>query len=79
MRDKLGWLDALLPEKTFIAGERFTIADIVLYVALDFGATVGQPLDPARTHVAAWMARVAARPSAMASLHPMAASVGMRG
>jgi len=53
VRDKLSWLDALLPGRRFIAGDRFTIADIVLFMALDFGATVGQPLDPALANVSA--------------------------
>ena len=79
VRDKLAWLDALIRGRPFIAGERFTIADIILFVALDFGGSVGQPLDPTLEHVGAWRARVAARPSAAGSLHPMADAVGMRG
>ena len=31
------WLDGLLAGQQFIAGDRFTIADIILYCALDFG------------------------------------------
>jgi glutathione S-transferase len=78
-RDNLEWLDALLKGKTFIAGDRFTIADIILYVALDFGASVGQPLDPSLTNLAAWRQRVASRPSAGGSLHPLSAATGMNG
>ena len=78
-RDKLAWLDGLLPGKPFIVGDRFTIADIVLYCALDFGASVAQPLDPDLTRVGAWYERVGSRPSASGSLHPMAGAVGMRG
>jgi glutathione S-transferase len=52
---------------------RFTIADIILYCALDFGASVGQPLPDDVKRVQAWLARVAARPSAEGSLHPAAA------
>ena len=78
-RDNLAWLDALLKDKTFVAGDRFTIADIILYCALDFGASVGQPLDAALTNVAAWRARVASRPSAAGSLHPLSAATGMNG
>jgi glutathione S-transferase len=78
-RDNLAWLDSLLAGKQFIAGERFTIADIILYCALDFGASVGQPLDDALKNVVAWKARVASRPSAAASLHPMSAAAGMKG
>ena len=78
-RDGLAWLDRLLADKPFIAGERFTIADIILYCALDFGAGVGQPPDPAHANLARWFARVAARPSAAGSLHAQAGAVGMRG
>ena len=77
--DNLGWLDGLLSGKRWVAGNRFTIADIILYCALDFGRGVGQPLDPALTNVAAWFDRVAARPSAAESLHPMSAAIGSAG
>jgi glutathione S-transferase len=79
VRDKLGWLDALLPGKQFITGERFTVADIILYCALDFGGSVGQAHDPSLEHLQTWFRRVASRPSAAGSLHEMAASIGMRG
>ncbi len=78
-RDNLVWLDPLLAGKQFIAGDRFTMADVILYCAVDFGVTVGQPLDPALANVAAWKKRVAARPSAAGSLHPMSATRGMNG
>jgi glutathione S-transferase len=79
VQKRLAWLDGLMEGRTFIAGDRFTIADIVLYCALDFGASVGQQLDPACARVTRWMAGVAERPSAKQSLHPMSASVGMTG
>ena len=79
VQDKLGWLNGLLAGKEFLAGPRFTIADIILYCAIDFGGSVGQPLDPSLTQVGSWFARVAARPSATGSLHPTAAATGMRG
>jgi len=62
-RDNLTWLDGLLAGRRWIAGDRFTIADIILYCALDFGRGVAQPLDPALKNVTAWFERVAARPS----------------
>lgn len=79
VRDNLAWLDGLMAGRQLIAGERFTIADIILYAALDFGSGVGQAPDPKHENLAAWFARVAARPSAAASLHPSSAQVGMRG
>jgi len=79
VRDNLGWLDPLLAGKTWIVGPRFTVADVILYCALDFGRGVGQPIDPALGNVSAWFERVAARPSAAASLHPLAATIGSAG
>ena len=78
VQERLAWLDELLRGKSWIAGDRFTLADIVLYCALDFGAGVGQSLDPAQKNVDAWFGRVAARPSAEQSLHPAAVAAGMR-
>ena len=65
-QDKLAWLDARLATQTYVAGDAFGLADIMLYCFLAFGNVVGQPLDPALTNVGAWFARVAARPSASA-------------
>jgi len=67
-REKLAWLDGLMDGNQFIAGARFTLADIFLFAFLDFGRTVGQPLDPALHWLSGWFERVAARPSAAASL-----------
>lgn len=66
-REKLAWLDGLMNGNPFIVGERFTLADILLFAFLDFGRTVGQPIDPALKWVPGWFARVEARPSAAAS------------
>jgi glutathione S-transferase len=63
---RLQWLNGQMAGKEYLCGKRFTLADIFLYGWLDFGNQVGQPLDPANTNIAAWMARVAARPSAKA-------------
>jgi glutathione S-transferase len=79
VQDGLKKLDRLLEGKDYIAGKRFTIADIILYCALDFGAGVGQTIDPSLKNVNAWFKRVDSRPSAKASLHPAAAQVGRKG
>jgi glutathione S-transferase len=79
VRQRLAWLEGLMDGRTFLGGERFTIADIILYVALDFGGSVGQALDPNLRRLTAWMARIAERPSARASLHPMSDTVGAKG
>jgi len=79
VQDKLKWLDAQLQGKEYIAGNRFTVADIILYCALDFGGSVGQKIDPSQKNVNAWFKRVESRPSAKASLHPASAQTGMKG
>ncbi len=66
-QDKITWLDGLIAGKTFVAGERLTLADILLFCFLDFGAGVGQPLNPENKNIVAWYERMKARPSAAAS------------
>lgn len=78
-QDRVAWLDAMLGTGPFLAGERFTMADIWLYGWLDFGISVGQPFDRRLTRIGAWFERVAARPSAAASLHPACQPGGVRG
>jgi glutathione S-transferase len=65
-REKLAWLDGHMAGHTYIVGDRFTLADVMLYCFTNFGGKVGQALDPAWSNLAAWYARVAARPSAAA-------------
>ncbi len=77
-RENIEKLDGWLESGDYLAGDRFSLADIVLYCFLDFAPGIGQPLDPALKRVAAWFERVAARPSAEASLHPAAVAGGMR-
>jgi glutathione S-transferase len=62
----LAWLDAELAKREYIAGERFSIADITALVAIDFGRVTGIRIAPEQHQLAAWHARVSARPSARA-------------
>tara|TARA_R110002110_G_scaffold59726_24_gene168806 strand:+ start:12716 stop:13333 length:618 start_codon:yes stop_codon:yes gene_type:complete len=66
-QDKLAWLDKLMAGRDYLAGKRISLADILLFGVLDFGATVGQPINPAFTNISAWFDRMKARPSASAS------------
>ena len=61
-REKLAWLDGLM-RGPWIAGDRFTLADVLLFAFLEFGAQVGQALDPKLLKLSDWYARVAARES----------------
>jgi glutathione S-transferase len=60
------WLDGLVGGRTFICGERLTLADILLFVFLDFFAGIKQPLNEANKNIVAWYGRMKARPSAAA-------------
>jgi glutathione S-transferase len=62
----LGWLDEELAGRPFIAGERYTIADIVAQCAFVLGKAAGVRIPPERAHLARWFADVSARPTARA-------------
>jgi glutathione S-transferase len=62
----LKWIDGEMAGKEFVCGKRFTLADILLFCMVDFGNTVGQPLNPDFKNLAAWFDRVKERPSAKA-------------
>ncbi len=66
-KQQLQWLDAQIGNKPFIAGARFTIADITTEVAVDFAVQMaGVPMDPALKNLARWHKSVSSRPSAKA-------------
>ena len=64
--NRLQWLNGQLEGKSYICGDRFTLADMLLYCWIDFFGQNGQPLDAANSNIAALVARVAERPSAKA-------------
>lgn len=65
-KDRLLWLDGQLQGREFVCGDRFSLADVLLFAFLAFGAQVGQPIPDEAAWVKAWFARVQARPSAAA-------------
>jgi glutathione S-transferase len=64
--EALPWLDAELESREFIAGERYTIADITALVSLDFGRVSGIKIAPELKNLSRWYAAVSSRPSARA-------------
>ena len=52
--------------RIFVCGDRFSLADILLYCFLAFGAQVGQPLPAEAKWLPVWFAKVKERPSASA-------------
>ncbi len=63
---KLVWLDGLLQGRTWVCGDRYTLADMLLLAFVEFGASVGQPMPAGAPWLADWAKRAAARPSAAA-------------
>ena len=62
------FLDGQLATRDFIAGDAYSMADILALTTTDFaGALVEMPFDESLSNLAAWHARVSARPSASAS------------
>lgn len=64
--ERLAWLDGQMAGKTFVCGDRLTLADILLFAFVDFFEGFGQPYDKSLKAVGPWYARMKARPSAAA-------------
>jgi glutathione S-transferase len=60
------WLDGELAARPFVAGDRYTIADITALCGIDFGRVTGIRIQPEQKHLARWHETVSARPSAKA-------------
>lgn len=59
------WFDQMLQRQPWMAGERFTIADITAFCAIEFARLMKfRPADQGMPALQAWRDRVAARPSA---------------
>jgi glutathione S-transferase len=65
-RARLAWLDRDLANRPFIAGARYTLADITALCALDFGRVVDIRIAPEQKNLLRWYASVSSRPSAKA-------------
>ena len=68
MREAARWLDDTLAQQPYVAGERFTIADITAFCALEFARGLMKFVPGAENmpHLQAWRDRVAERPCARA-------------
>jgi glutathione S-transferase len=60
------WLDAELASREFIAGDRYTIADITAQVGIDFGRVTDIRIQPEQKNLQRWYDAVSSRPSAKA-------------
>ncbi len=59
-------MDARLAQSEFVAGARYTIADITALVTVDFAASAKLTIPESHAHLRRWHAQVSARPSAKA-------------
>ena len=68
MREWARWLDQALAAQPYVAGQRFTIADITAFCAMEFarGLMKFRPGAEGMQHLQAWRDRIAERPSAAA-------------
>ncbi|TNF62731.1 MAG: glutathione S-transferase family protein [Burkholderiales bacterium] len=66
VRETAAWLDAELQRQPWVAGERFTIADITAFCALEFARLMRfRAGEEGFAALQAWRDRVAERPSAL--------------
>ncbi len=63
-QDNLAWLDKEMASRQFLCGDRFTMADVLLYCFTNWAGGGKQPINPEHKNVTAWFERVGARPSA---------------
>lgn len=59
-------MDTHLEKREFVAGPRFTIADITAQITIEFAKWAKLPIPESCPHLARWFAAVSARPSAKA-------------
>ena len=65
-QEKLAWLDGEMEGKDYICGDRFSLADVMLFCFITFGATVGQSISEENTNLTSWYDRVKERSSTAA-------------
>jgi glutathione S-transferase len=64
--DRLAWLDGQLATRKFVAGDKYSVADITTLCAIDFGRPVNIRIPPELANVQRWHKDVSSRPSAKA-------------
>ena len=64
--DRMRWLDKELADREFIAGDRYTIADITGQCGFLLGKNTGTPIPEECANLTRWFKAVASRPTARA-------------
>ena len=65
-QEKITWLDGQMTGKSFVCGDRFSLADIVLFAFIEFFGQMGQAMNADNSNMVDWYERVKQRPSAAA-------------
>lgn len=65
-QDGIKWFDEQIAGRDTVVPGRFSLADVTLFAFLEFGGSVGQPIDPSCKNVLAWYEKVSERPSVQA-------------
>ena len=67
VKEAMSWIDRELGDgRTYLAGDAFSMADIVLLCAVDFAKFVNMPIPDEAANLKRWHASVSARPTARA-------------
>jgi len=67
LAERFDWLEGELAHRSYMAGDRFTVADITALCAIDFGKVSDIRIKgETHPHLAGWHKRVSERPSAKA-------------
>ena len=61
--ERMAWLDGELADREFIAGDRFTVADITAFTAISLGRIPKIRIAEEQTNLQRWFDAVGARPS----------------
>jgi len=65
-QESMALLDGVLAGQRFVAGDRYSIADVTALVGIDFARVVKLRPEPEQKNLLRWHAEVSARPSAKA-------------
>jgi glutathione S-transferase len=65
-KKRLAWLDEVLADREFVAGDRYSIADITALAGIDFGRITDIRIAPDQKNLTRWHESVSSRPSAKA-------------
>jgi glutathione S-transferase len=66
-QEGFAWIDGQLKDRDYLADDRLTVGDLLLFCFTEFGSLVGQAPDSELTNIQAWLARMKTRPSAAVS------------